>query len=84
MSGPRLKESSTFNLRLISTMTYDELRIFWREKQPDDIIRSLAYDYARGLIDECTSDAYEEYQLRWGKQKKRKSQIPGYLRRAQY
>lgn len=48
-------------------MEHDEQRMAWRRAQPEHVIRSLASDYLRGSVDECTTDAYHEYQDRFGK-----------------
>ena len=42
------------------------MRLEWRKRQPDSVIRALAYDYRVGRIDECTEDAWEEYLVRFG------------------
>lgn len=47
--------------------SYDEQRIAWRKSLPELIVRELASDYMRGRQDECTYDAYLEYERRFGK-----------------
>ena len=51
---------------LMSPDDYLMQRLEWRKRQTDTVIRALAYDYRVGLIDECTSDAWDEYMVRFG------------------
>ena len=45
---------------------YIELCIEWQRSLPDEIVRSLAAEYLRGMVDPCTLDAFHEYERRWG------------------
>lgn len=51
---------------LMSPDEYMLQRLEWRKRQTDKVIRELAYDYRVGHIDECTSDAWDEYMVRFG------------------
>lgn len=46
---------------------YEEARLQWRRSLPDNLVRSLAADFLRDIVDECTLDAFEEYEHRFGK-----------------
>jgi hypothetical protein len=46
--------------------SYDDQRIIWRQSLAEDVLRSLASDYLRGMVDESTADAFREYEHRWG------------------
>jgi hypothetical protein len=41
-------------------------RKIWARSLNDNDVRAMAADYMRGLKDECSIDAYEEYQRRFG------------------
>lgn len=53
-------------LSLADPPGYLELCIEWRIGLSDEIVRSLASDYLRGMVDPCTQDAFNEYERRWG------------------
>ena len=59
--SPALEE-----LLRVDQENYDALRLKWRKGLPEVLVRSLAVDYLRGIVDESTTDAFEEYQARWG------------------
>lgn len=46
--------------------TYDEQRLTWRHQLSEVDCRSLASEYIRGIIDECTTDAFKEFEKRYG------------------
>jgi len=48
-------------------MTPEQARMQWRKELTDTDVRALASDYLRGVEDECTEDAFKEYELRFGK-----------------
>lgn len=50
----------------VDPVTYAELRAAWRHQQTDMDIRALAYEWKIGLINDCTEDAWLEYQRRFG------------------
>ena len=41
-------------------------RLEWRKSLSDTDVRALAYEYKTGNLDECSRDAWAEYQLRFG------------------
>lgn len=45
---------------------YEDARLKWRKDLPDVLVRELASEYLRGMVDECTTDAFHEYESRWG------------------
>lgn len=47
--------------------SYIELRMQWRYRLSDTEVRELASEYLRGMVDECTTDAFAEYERRFGK-----------------
>jgi len=47
---------------------YAEARAQWRMRQTDTDIRALAYEWKIGLIDDCTEDAWLEYQHRFAQE----------------
>lgn len=47
-------------------LAYELERAEWRAKQTDLDIRGLAYEWRIGNIDDCTEDAWIEYQVRFG------------------
>lgn len=47
--------------------SYEELCLEWRRSLPEAIVRSLAADYLRGIIEPCTTDAFAEYEYRFGR-----------------
>lgn len=52
---------------------YEVERWIWRRSLSDENVRAMAADYLRGMIDECNSDAFQEYELRWGPHSKHNS-----------
>ena len=42
----------------------------WRRGLSEVVVRSLASDYLRGIIEPCTTDAFQEYEYRWGPHEK--------------
>lgn len=50
----------------IAQLSDAEERMLWRRSLPDDILRSLASDFLRGLVDECNADAFAEFEYRYG------------------
>lgn len=51
---------------MLSPLSLEDQRLEWRKAQNEATIRSLASEYLRGIIDDCTTDAYLEYEQRFG------------------
>ena len=49
-----------------SDVEYAVRRLEWRQSLSDVDVRALAYEYRIGAIDDCTEDAWKEYQHRFG------------------
>lgn len=45
-------------------------RMIWARSLNDTDVRAMAADYLRGQNDECSTDAYQEYQRRFGEHSK--------------
>jgi len=56
-----------------------DARLAWRASLSDQDVRAMAADYWRGDRDQCSIDAWEEYQHRWPKELEHKS--PGKVRK---
>ena len=65
--GPRIRTRGLYPALRDEHSTYAQARREWRRAQTDNVIRSLAYDYRRGLRDESTEDGFLEFQRRWPK-----------------
>jgi len=61
---------------LRAELSYDELRIEWCRSLNDMTIRDFAADYLRGIVTEDTTDAFAEYERRFGKYVKGQSAAP--------
>lgn len=48
-------------------LSIDEQRLQWRKSLSPELVRTLAYDFRCGYIDQSTEDAMAEYQHRWPK-----------------
>lgn len=46
--------------------SYQEDRERWRASLTDTDVRALAYEYKQGKVDDCTTDAWAEYEYRFG------------------
>lgn len=46
--------------------SYAEQRLAWRKSLTDNLVRDLAYDYKIGRTDDCSVDAWAEFQERFG------------------
>lgn len=64
--GQRLIHSVTKSLEEERDASYIDAREAWRLAQSDSDIRGIAYEYKIGHIDDCTEDAWIEYQRRFG------------------
>lgn len=51
----------------MNELEYELARLEWRRSLSDLLVRSLAADFLRDIVDECTLDAFEEYEHRFGK-----------------
>ncbi len=49
-----------------SSPSYEAQRLAWRRSLTDADVRALAYEYKVGNYDECSTDAWAEYQDRFG------------------
>lgn len=49
-----------------SDPSYMAERLAWRKSLTDTDVRALAYEYKVGNYDECSTDAWAEYQERFG------------------
>lgn len=55
------------DLDFSESLEYEAQRMDWRRSLSDIHCRELASDYIRGRVDDCTTDAFREFEARWGK-----------------